>query len=409
MLNGILQSAISGANANAQSVAAAADNIANVSTPGYKSSSVSNSTLNTQQSTSSYSAGGVQTVTRALADVQGLLASSTRSTDLAISGDGYFPVSRQAQGGEVLFTRDGSFAPDSQGNLVNAGGYFLQARQPGGSNDSLTTVNVNTVSGTAQATTRIAVSGNLPANGAGSGQAGDVYTINANVTDSLGNSHSVALSFEAQAGGGYQLTIPDARQDSATGPAYTVTVSSGSDGLISGFDADGDGTIDSSAPPGVYIAYSPSAAADLSIGLDLSGLTQFSGDFTVGSVQSDGAAYGQVSGVTVSSDGVVSAQFDNGESRAIAEIPVATFASPQGLQAVGGNAFRATDASGAVTLGVGGSGGAGTVQGNALELSNTDLGSQFAGLIVAQTAYSASLKVLSAGDEMSRSLLSVRG
>lgn len=392
MLNGILHSAVSGLSASAQRVAAAADNIANVSTTGYKRSEVSSQTLSTRQSGAAYSAGGVQTSSRPLADVQGLLASSTRSTHIAISGNGFFAVSKHDQGGEVLYSRDGSFTPNAQGNLVNAGGYFLLARQPSGGG-ALSAVNVNAISGTAQATTHISVGANLPANAG----AGDVFTVSAPATDSLGNAQTVQFEFTAQAGGGYQLTIPGAQQNNASGSAYDVAVAFG-----------GDGRIVSAPPPDVYVAGVSSGASPLSVQLDLSGLTQFSGAFTVGAVQSDGAAYGGVSGVSVSSGGVLSATFDNGETRAIAEIPVATFASPQNLEAVGGNAYRATDGSGPATLDVAGVGGSGNVQGNAQELSTTDLGTEFVGLIVAQSAYSASFKVLAAGDELSRSLLNIR-
>lgn len=408
MLSGILQSAISGVNASAQSVAVAADNIANVSTSGYKRSEISTRTLVTQQTTASYSAGGVQAVSRPLADVQGAVASSPTSTNLAISGNGYFAVSRQPEGGETFYTRDGSFAPDAQGNLVNTNGYFLQGREPGAPGGALGAVNVNAVSGSAQATSKISVSANLPAPGSTGAQAGDVYRVSANATDSLGNSHAVQLDFTAQAGGGYKLTIAGAQQDDASGAAYDVGVAFNGDALTSGFDVDGDGTPDSATPPGIYIPFASSGASALSLELDLSGLTQFSGEFTVGAVQSDGARYGQVSGVSVSSDGTLSATFDNGATQAVAEIPVATFASPQNLEAVSGNAFRATDGSGAATLDVAGLGGSGSVQGNAQELSTTDLGTEFVGLIVAQSAYSASLKVLQAGEELSRSLLNVR-
>ena len=342
----------------------------------------------------------MQGISQQLADVQGFLATSARSTDLAISGNGFFTVSTQAQGGETLFTRDGSFAPNAQGNLVNNSGHFLQARAPG-SDGALTAVNVNALSGTAQATTNISVSANLPANPT----VGDTQTVSVNVTDSLGTARAVQLQFTAQANGDYQLTIPGAQQGDAGGAAYSVGVVTGGDGLVSGFDSNGDGAIDSTSPPGIYIAYSSSGAASQSIGLDLSGLTGFSGDFTVNSVQSDGASYGSVSNVSVSPSGEVSATYDNGATRTIANIDVATFASPNNLHGVSGNAFRATAASGDATYNAGN---AGSVQNYALERSTTDLGTEFAGLIVAQSMYSASLKALSAGDELSRSLLSLR-
>lgn len=406
MLDNILQTAVSGLEANAQSVASAADNIANASTIGYKRTETINHTLITQQVGAAQGAGGVQSTARQLADVQGVIAASTSSTDLAISGNGYFPVSREAQGGETLFTRDGSFAPDAQGNLVNSSGFFLQARETGNPSSPLSTVNVNVSTGSAQATTKISIAANLPAHGPAGANTGNVYTVSTNVTNSQGNSHTINVNFTAKAEGGYQLSIPNAKQNDSSGPDYSVSVVSNSDGLTSGFDADGDGSIDSSSPPGVYIAYSSSGAADLSIDLDLSAVTQLSGDFDVSSVQSDGAGYGSVTDIAVSTDGVIVASFDNGQTRAIAEIPVATFASPQNLQPVGGNTFRATDSSGEFTFD---GGDAGTVHGGALERSTTDYGTEFASVIVAQSAYSASLKVVTTADDLTQDLLNVKG
>lgn len=389
MLNGILQSAISGVNASVQKVAAASGNIANVSTTSYKRTDIANHTLATRQSGTAYASGGVLTSPRLQADVQGLLGASTSPTDMAISGNGYFPVSRTASAESgALYTRDGSFAPDAQGNLVNASGYYLLARPADGSQD-LAPVNVQSIGGTAQASSYLSVGANLPADA----KVGDVHTVFAQATDSLGNSHTVPLHFTAQANGAFQLSIPDAQQGSTAGPAYDVTVQ---------FDATGAMT---SSLPAIAIASSPNGAEDMSMTLDLSGMTRFAGDFILNTVHSDGARFGTVSSVSVSPQGTLSATFSNGEIRAVADIAVATFVNPQGLEAIGGNTYRATDASGAPLYD---GAGAGQIQGGALELSNTDLATEFANLIVAQASYSASLKVLSAGDEMARSLMDVR-
>jgi len=370
-------------------VASAATNIANVSTTSYKRSDITASTLATRQSTTAYSAGGVLSAPRQLADVQGLLAASPSSTDMAVSGAGYFTVSRgPAAGGEAFYTRDGSFAPDAQGNLVNRSGAYLLARPATGGQD-LAPVNLQRIGGTAQATTQISVGANLPANA----QVGDVFMISAQVTDSLGNTQSLPLTFEAQAGGAFRLTIPGAQQSSTSGAAYDSQVT-----------FDGNGAVSSSAPPTIAIA-STNGAADLAISLDISGLSRFGGDFSQGFVQADGARFGEVSGVTVSAQGTLSATFNNGETRTIANIDLATFTSPQGLEAVGGNVYRATDASGNPTYGAAG---AGQIQGGALELSTTDLGTEFVNMIVAKSSYSAGLKVLTAGQEMSQSLLNVK-
>ncbi len=408
--NGILQSAISGLSLNAQRVAAAADNIANVSTDSYKRTDIRAKTVTTAQPTSTaYAAGGVLSVPRQMNAVQGLLAASTRSTDFAISGKGYFPVSRTPSGGETLYTRDGSFAADASGNLVNTSGLYLQAYAPG--SDKLSAVNVNAIAGTAKATSTIDVGANLPA----TASAGTIFPINAQATDSLGNAVDIRLNFTAQTGGAYQVDVASitelstgattavARSGSSTGPAFAHTVTFGGDGLPT-----------STPAPVLNISGLSSGAADLNIQLKLGqagqadGLTKYGSQFSLGRVNADGAAYGQVSGVSVNSSGTLSATFDNGTTRTIAEVRVATFTNPNGLSAVSGNAFRQTGASSQPVLRTGGSGGAGTVQGGARELSNTDLGTSFVNLIVARSAYSASLKVLETGAFLSRSLLDIR-
>ena len=419
MVSGILNAAISGLSVNAQRIGAAADNIVNVSTTGYKRTGVHAQSIATRQSTTSYASGGVQAIARPLNGVQGVLASSGSSTDLALSGAGYFAVSKTvstvspqgASGDESLFTRDGSFAPDNRGYLVNNSGHYLLANAPDGSG-GLSPVNVNAIGATAEATSSLQVGANLPA----TAPVGESFTINARATDSLGNDLDIALSFEAQAGGAYRLSVGAvtesasgattavAREGSNAGPSYDVAVQFSADGTVTSFDGGAEA-------PVLNISGLSSGAEDLNIQLDLgtvgsaNGLTRYGSEFALGSVQSDGARFGAVSGVNIASDGRVTAVFDNGETRAIARIPVATFINPSGLSAEGGGAFRATDASGAPTYQDGGAGGAGHVQSGALEQSTTDLGTEFVNLIVAETSYRASLEVLKAADQLSKSLL----
>lgn len=89
MVSGILSAAVSGLSVNAQRLGVAADNIANVSTNGYKRTEIQSRTISTMQSATAYAPGGVQAIGRQLSDVQGLLAPSASSTDLAISGNGF--------------------------------------------------------------------------------------------------------------------------------------------------------------------------------------------------------------------------------------------------------------------------------------------------------------------------------
>ena len=205
-----------------------------------------------------------------------------------------------------------------------------------------------------------------------------------------------------------------AREGGAGGPPFAVDVVFNGDGSLQGFDTDQDGAVDGGTPPVLHVDGLSTGGADLDITLDLGSaggldeLTQFSGGFTLGFIDSDGARFGTVSGVDIASDGSVTALFDNGESRAIYQIPLATFANPDGLQAKTGNVFAETAASGQALLGTPGSGANGTVQAGALEQSNVDLAGEFANLIQASVAYGFAVAVLRTADETFRTLLDIK-
>ena len=130
------------------------------------------------------------------------------------------------------------------------------------------------------------------------------------------------------------------------------------------------------------------------------GLTQLSGNFTTNYIKQDGAKFGSYSGVSIDSSGVVTALFDNGETRPIAILPLATFANPNGMESLTGNAWIETDFSGQALLKQAGTNGAGQVTSNALENSTVDLATEFSNMIVTQRAYSAATKIITTADEM---------
>ena len=182
-LFGSLFSGVSALNAQSQSMSMIADNISNVNTVGYKASVARFETLVTSTaSDTTFTPGGVRARRLALVDQRGLVQSSTSKTDLAIGGAGFFVVNSLSDGtGSTLFTRAGSFLPDSLGNLVNSSGFFFQGwrldaagRLPGTAGNitnttssadlaSLETVNVNSISGVAAGTTEVSMGANLTA------------------------------------------------------------------------------------------------------------------------------------------------------------------------------------------------------------------------------------------------------
>ncbi len=228
---GSMRSGVSGLAAQSNAFSAISDNISNLNTVGYKGTNTAFKTLVTKQTTSSaYASGGVQSVSRQEVSTQGLLSSSSSSTDLAISGDGYFVVNQTAlpgSGDTWAYTRAGSFTKDTNGYLRNSGGFYAQAwsllpwdGSPEASvvniqginymkayydakgqvvyindniidSNNLKPINLATIGGTATPTTQIVMGANLPA----ADDIGSTRKLSALVYDSLGNASNLSMEY----------------------------------------------------------------------------------------------------------------------------------------------------------------------------------------------------------------------
>jgi flagellar hook protein FlgE len=167
-LTGTLLSGVAGLKAQTNAMAILSDNISNINTIGYKKSIAEFSTLvvNSAASTT-YSPGGVKSGRFALVDNQGVLQSSNRPLDVAITGNGFFAVNDAGNGlGNSLYTRAGSFHEDNQGRLVNANGVYLMGwalDQTGNiaNINQLNVVSVGTLNGVAVDTQNVTIGANL--------------------------------------------------------------------------------------------------------------------------------------------------------------------------------------------------------------------------------------------------------
>lgn len=414
---GAMFSGVSGLSAQSRALGMISDNISNVNTVGYKSTRAQFATLVTQSINKDvYSPGGVRAKPTQHLEKQGLLQASASGTDVAVSGSGFFVVNEAAApglGDNYMFTRAGSFQRDLSGNLVNTAGLYLQGWQldqngsPIGNTSvlsSLKTVNIANLSGTARATDFAEIGANLPSTAA----VGDTQDISVQVYDSLGNAHDVTLTFEKTADNAWSYTVADPLLASTA--AVSGTVTGGGAGTIT---FDGTGVPSAITAPDIAITWTTGGANNSTIGLDLGtvgeldGLTQFAGEFSLGSIEQNGVRFGEYAGVVINEEGIVTALFDNGETRDIYKIPVAQFQNPNGLAARDGNAYLQTSASGDVTLTSANSGGAGKLAAGALEASNVDLAEEFTDMIVTQRAYSASAKVITTADEMLEELIRI--
>jgi flagellar hook protein FlgE len=115
--------------------------------------------------------------------------------------------------------------------------------------------------------------------------------------------------------------------------------------------------------------------------------------------------YGDVTGISIATDGTVSATFSNGLTKAVYKVPLATFANPDGLEAVSGNAYIATNDSGNAVINAPEAGGAGKINSSQLEDSNVDLATELTDLITTQRAYSACAKIVTTSSTMLDDLL----
>lgn len=430
-----MRAGVTGLNANASAMAVISDNIANLNTVGYKRGQTDfTAMINAQHAETTYNAGGVIASTRRLVDLQGSLNQTNSSTDLAISGDGFFivtddPAAAQGSSGG-LFTRAGSFSLDANGLLKNAQGHYLMgAPITNGSLPSVTPsslaslqpIDLSNVGSQAQASTQTAINANLdsrtavyggsPAYAAGA-MAGYPSAVNSiapqversvEIFDSLGTARTLTMGFLKTGVNQWDVEVymRPAADVGGTGLVASGTVTFSSSG------------VPTTVPAGLqnftinYAAATGAAAQPMSLDLT-SGLTQFAIPSALNSATSDGSPPGNLVGVSVSKDGVLTAQFSNGRSQALYLIPVATFLNPNGLQPEGDGAWRVTLDSGLFTINQPSSGGAGIIQANALEASNVDLGTEFTDLITTQRAYSAASRIITTADQMLEELLQIK-
>ncbi len=139
------------------------------------------------------------------------------------------------------------------------------------------------------------------------------------------------------------------------------------------------------------------------------GLTQYSGtEFSVRNNAQDGVPLGAYSDLSIRGNGDVAVNYDNGQSRVIARVPLVAFNDPEKLQRLDGQAFMRTPESGEARVTDAASNGVGKLVTGSIERSNVDIATEFTKLIVAQRAYSANTKVVSATDELLQDTINMR-
>ena len=464
---GAMTTALSGLRAQSYALENISGNIANSRTTGFKRVDTSFADLVPDTPANRELAGSVIARSTATNSVQGDISSTSIATNVALNGDGFFIVAEKQNdlngvptfAQTNLYTRRGDFDFDRNGFLLNGAGYYLKGLtlDPTTGNATGSEADVIKVSNDAlppRATTEIEYRATLPAtpntsayqaaNGAVGSEllgpaalfpaspatlatiaASDSTTLEGRsiqggtITgyDALGRPIPVRLAWakETAAAAGPPV-VPDAwslyiQTDPAATGAATRWTRAGTAGQFT-FDATGNLT---SAPtltlPPVTVSGVTVTGINLTTGVGGTGMkqvysTQNVGQLEANAIRQDGYSAGVLQNTTISEDGKVQGSYSNGQTRPLAQLLTARFASPNSLKRLDGGALAETLESGLPLVGSASSGGTQLV-GSATEQSNTDIADEFSKMIVTQQAYSANTRVITTSQQMLSDILNI--
>lgn len=420
---------VSAIQATQQQMDVIGNNISNVDTTGFKSSSASFADQLSQTlqggSAGTSTVGGTNPMQIGLGTKlgstnlnmqQGTLTSTNSPTDMAIQGNGFFMLADPT--GSIDYTRDGNFALDSQGYLVdsNTGEYVLgwQASATGVINNNQTISSADKLSipvgslTAAEATSAMSWNGNLSADDA----AAATYTDNVTVYDNLGEPHDLTIQFTR---GGNGATPPsptntwtwqvvgDKNANGTSLSDFTTPTGTTNQGTIT-FNGSGDV---SASTGSVQLNPTDGSTTPQNITVNFSSLTQLSGNSTAGPQSQNGYATGTLESFNVNASGVITGTFSNGLSQSLGQIALANFANPAGLESIGNNQYTVSPNSGGAVVGPADSQGLGSISPGYLESSNVDLGTELTNMIVAQRSFEANTKIVSTVDQMLSDLVNM--
>jgi flagellar hook protein FlgE len=423
MAVGSFSSGLSGLSANSTYLSVIGNNLANINTVGYKASDISFADL-VSQGVGSTSANptqiGLGVVTGSISPVftQGNIENAAEPTNVAIQGQGFFIVKDPNNGGNA-YTRAGKFSFNEDGALVSPDGWLVQGYTAKNATTGaiITTgqpTDIIVPPGVLQApvvTSSITTQINLDSN-ATIDPANPEYTQSVQIYDSKGSPHVLTMVFNKTAAGAWNVSItaPTAELTGAAAPPDTVI--SGPTALT--FNAQGQltaPTADIVIPTQTWTsngATTPAITWDIIPPTGVPTITSYDSPSAAPSITQNGSAAGQIDNITVNSAGQIIASFGAGQTITVGQLAMANFNNPKGLQKLGGNHYGQTQAAGVANIGVAGTGGRGSITGNALESSNVDMAQEFTKMILAQRGYQANARSITTADEVLQETLQLK-
>ena len=413
--------ALSALSATSTAIDVVGNNLANMNTPGFKSSAVAFRDLVTQ----SLGAGlgetqvgfgtGLPLTMRQF--TQGAIQTSSGLLDAAIQGDGFFVVTNAA--GNTMYTRAGNFQVDKNGNLLTDTGQRVQGWMTvnpltGAVDTNGAIGDVVVPVGSLQAPKPTSVfTVDLNLNSGAAADATSDFSAPMTVYDSLGNSHVLALNFEKTGANqwSYSVNIPGDDVSGATpGSPFPV---SGATGTLT-FDNTGALT---DPAPGTPITFSVTGLTDGAADMNLSWnpytaaglprITQFAQPSASSASSQNGSGAAQLVHVGLANGGGILAQYSNGNQVVVGQLAMASIRNPDTLLAAGDNNFQLSALTAIPSIGVPGTGGRGEIVGGSIEASTVDIATEFTELITYQRAYEANGKVVTSADQLSQDTINL--
>jgi flagellar hook protein FlgE len=410
---GSFSASLSGLNANQQKLSVIGNNLANLNTVAYKSSTVNFADL-VSQSVGGPSANpmqiglGVTTGEITPNFSQGSLENTGIATNVAIQGSGFFVVGAD---GNRAYTRAGNFGFNADGRLQTADGQPVQgytAIDPvtGKIDTSGAPTDIVVKPGVLREpvpTTSFGAVINLDAGAA----TGATFGSSVQIVDALGVSHIATATFTKTGTGAwsYKVTVPGEEVTGGTAgtPSQIATGTLGfnNEGKLSLVNGVSTADVTITSPAWANGAKPTDFSWDLLGDNNEPTITGYSSPSATASVTQNGVGSAAPSTVIViDQDGFLVASFGVGQTLKVAQLAMANFANPGGLVKLGTNLFSASDGSGAAVVGTPGTGSRGTIVGSALEQSNVDIAHEFTQMILAQRGYQASSKGITVADEL---------
>jgi flagellar hook protein FlgE len=412
------QQGLSGLNATARNLEVIGNNIANAGTYGAKASRAEFADMyaNALGNTGNGSVGmGVRTVAVAQQFSQGNLTTTENPLDIAINGEGFFALKDSKTDAAISYTRNGQFKKDADGYIVNDQNRYLTdstgnlIQIPTTPNTPVATANMS-LTLNLDATSKAIAPPALPAAPIDFKDA-STYTSSTSMTiyDQGGGERALTYYFQKTAPNTWDVyaSVDGTSVNSVDNGAGTNTLVPSKVGQMSASSTGASITptslaIDTTALNALGYNLSPTLT------VDLSKATQYASQFGVTKLDVQGHGMGQFSGLSVDAKGQLLASYSNGQTQPFGQIGLTTFDNPQGLQPIGGNAWRETLASGTASMGKPTEGIRGQLQSGALEESNVDLTAELVNMMTAQRMYQANSQTIKTEDQILQTLVNLR-